>query len=164
MSKGISISGWPLFHSFGTGATWDNLGSVYVSECDGLVEMHGFGPSPELAYITIDECDGLLSLAGLQLPGTMYGITVLNGEELQTLEGLGGVEIIENRITVSTNPALTSLDGLSGLRSAENIQMVGNINLGNSTVLEFVNALEYWGSLQVGGNELGDKSVVTLRP
>ena len=109
--------------------------------------------------IRISESHSLESLNGLNNITSTYDITIQHNSILTNLEGLNGLQTVENMINIEVNAQLQNLHGLNNLTSSnifhvsdnfsleslsgiENLTEVVVIYLSNNTILNNINGLQ----------------------
>jgi len=159
----FSVDGCPSLADLGPGETKPQLHMLWLMDCDGLTDLEGLGYLPTISAMRIRDCGGLQDLTGVVLPDTMERVEIWGNDNLIGLDGLGGVERLTSSLNVLDNPLLTSLDGLTDLNAVHDVSIRDNVSLGNATAMAFVNALDEWDYLIVGGNEPGKASYIERR-
>ncbi|KAJ3163648.1 hypothetical protein HDU86_000235 [Geranomyces michiganensis] len=131
------------------------IGNTAIQTLQGLGALATVGE-----YIQIHDCNALLNTDGLaSLKRIEGGLQVYQNAKLQSLSGFLPVTAINPTkspryafgITVSSNPALKTLDGL------QNLQTVGTaLNVTGNAVLQDISALsgKTWTTLQVAANPM----------
>ncbi len=139
--------------------------SMEITNNPNLTDLHGLESLESVGIaLVVSDNHGLTSLRGLdnlKSLGAYYFLDgtskITNNNSLKSLQGLESLSNIDN-LTISNNPALTSLTGLSGLKIAGPRTQHGFIRpfeISNNISLESLRGLDslsYANNLNISGN------------
>jgi hypothetical protein len=135
-----------------TTVAFDELATIRdVLDLDGtsLVDMTGFPKLASVHNLRIADNAELESLDGLGALRTVNALTLDDNEELVSLEALAGVTAVRLRLAITSNAALTTLEGLHNVTTAGEVL----VELNGITSLDGLRALAVvTGSLQIVWN------------
>lgn len=120
------------------------IGGDSLSSLAGLSSLQSVGGIFSLGDGLYEDCTGLESL---QEVGGMF---ISSYEHLKRLDGLNNLNVVHNNLTITNMSDLESIEGLSGLESVHNLSITSNYDLPCLTGLDNLHTIT--GNLEISSN------------
>ncbi|MCZ4320200.1 hypothetical protein O4H26_14500 [Aequorivita viscosa] len=99
----------------------DAYGSIYIANNTSLENLDGLQNfSDDITFLDIIGNTVLQNIQGLENISVFQELKIKNNESLQSLNGLGAITAVNNRIEIRNNNSLIDLQGLNNLERASN--------------------------------------------
>lgn len=131
---GLFLYNLPQLTSLGIsefGLTTRDIATLWLGNLPQLTDISFVQQFTSVANIILMDCDLLTNMDAFQnINSAYYGIFIYANDALQNISGLSGIETVEaDKLEVSSNPNLTSLDGLQNILETDALWITDNASL-----------------------------------
>lgn len=138
--NGMLINNLPQLTSLGTsefGLSNGNIATLWLGNLPALTDISFAQQFTSVANLILINCSSLSDIDGFQnISHANYGIFIYNNSSLQNLNGLYQIySVASDKIEISFNNNLSSLDGLQGIVETAGLWINHNASLGSISEL-----------------------------